>query len=160
MLTFSRDRIASLKAAAVGAIALFVTRLAFDITQGTTIAQPDLWIGTALCGGVFGLTYRYVLRQESDIHLSTGAIAAFTIARAAGQWEGPQASNDAIIWSDLLQQLAIGHWQSLVPLATTIGFLAIANGIPFVIAALAIELAFDRGWVARSPSDRRSEPWA
>lgn len=157
MLTFSRDRISSLKAAGVGAIALCAARLAIDWAQASSfdfdLAQLDLWLGTALCGGVFGLTYRYTLREERDIHLTTGAIAAFAIARAAGQWEGLQA-NEAIGWIDVLHELVAGHWQAIEPLATTLSALAIANGIPFGVAALAIDAAFSLGWVDRCAGDR------
>ena len=161
MLTFSRDRIASLKAAAVGAIAVCAARLLLEWIWpqgGLDWEQLDLWLGTALCGGVFGLTYRYTLRQEQDIHLTTGAIAAFAIARAAGQWEGLRAGGELDgVWGRVLDGLLTGEWGVIMPIGLLIGRLMIVNGVPFGIAAVVLDGVFARGWVDRCAGDRRSD---
>jgi hypothetical protein len=162
MLTFSRDRIASLQAAAIGAIALCVARLLLEWIwpQGKLgWDQLDLWLGTALCGGVFGLTYRYTLRQELDIHLTTGAIAAFAIARAAGQWEGLRASGELDgVWGQTVDGLFAGNWGVIMPIGMLLGRLMIVNGVPFGIAAVVLDGVFAQGWVDRCAGDRRADP--
>jgi hypothetical protein len=166
MLTFSRDRIASLKAAAVGAIALCMSRLLLEWMwpQGDLGGEGldlglDLGLGTALCGGVFGLTYRYTLRQERDIHLTTGAIAAFGITRAAGQWEGLRAWADLDgIWGRIWDSLGAGEWGAIMPIGVLMSRLMIVNAVPFAIAALVLDGVFAQGWVDRCAGDRRADP--
>jgi hypothetical protein len=161
MLTFSRDRIASLKAAAIGSIALCISRLLLEWIWpqgGVDWAQLDLWLGTALCGGVFGLTYRYTLRQELDIHLTTGTIAAFAITRAAGQWESLRAEGELDgVWSRVFDGLVAGEWGVIVPIGVLIGRLMIVNGVPFGVAAVVLDGVFAQGWVDRCAGDRRSD---
>lgn len=159
MLTFSRDRIASLQAAAVGAIALCATRGAIELLSpqgGLDWRQLDLWLGMALCGGVFGLTYRYTLRQEQDIHLTTGAIAAFTIARAAGQWEGLRAEGSLDgLWPQVFGGLVAGEWGEILPVVVLMGQLLVINGLPFGVAAVVLDGIFTQGWIERCAGDRR-----
>jgi hypothetical protein len=162
MLTFSRDRIASLQAAAIGAIVLCGSRLLVDWlwpAGESTGSLWDLWLGTALCGGVFGLTYRYTLRQERDIHLTTGAIAAFGITRAAGQWEGLRTWADLDgIWVRVWESLGAGEWGVMLSIGLWLGRLMLVNAVPFGVAALVLDGVFAQGWVDRCAGDRRVEP--
>jgi len=161
MLTFSRDRIASLQAAAVGAIVLCAARAAIELLWpqgGLAGEQLDLWLGIALCGGVFGLTYRYTVRQEQDIHLTTGAIAAFAIARTAGQWEGLRAESQLDgVWPDLLGSIVAGEWNLIPPVVIFMGQLMLINGVPFGITAVVLDGVLARGWIDRCAGDRRSD---
>jgi hypothetical protein len=50
-------------------------------------------LAVALCSGFFfGVTYRYVVRQDDNLHLGSGAVGAFAFVRSLGQIEAT--------WSD------------------------------------------------------------
>ncbi len=101
------ERIDSLKAGALGAIAaglgfslvvlaqswLFVP-LGLQLQLG--LSSWDGWqlglaMAIALCSGaLFGITYRYVVRQDDNPHLRSGAILSFGLVRGLAQVDGGQ----------------------------------------------------------------------
>lgn len=130
------DRLQSLKAGLIGAgaIALFlpvswlltIWLLPNQTVLGWAIA---LHAGSALVAGfLFGVTYRYTVRQDDNGQLKSGTVTAFVLIRglaiATGQWDA---------FPDL--------WQAAFGLAESVGL--------FAIAALALELAMTQGWLDR-----------
>ena len=83
------ERIESVKAGVVGAAAFSVAELVFSIGKSLTIdfAIADSWtwiaeIGIgAISGFLFGITYRYVIRNDRNSHLNDGAVLAFGLVR-------------------------------------------------------------------------------
>jgi hypothetical protein len=140
------ERLESVKVGLVGAIA---TGLAFLLTtwlnqfipipldpmvgaiQGLYL--PDLVLPGALAGvsgGLFGITYRYVIRQDANDQLKTGAVFAFGGVRGLALVEGG-LRHGVPLWSIGIPLLEAVLW--------------------FAIAALWIELGLGRGWL---------KPWA
>jgi hypothetical protein len=136
------ERIESLKAGAFSAVATsFCFGLTIVIHQTFALvnlpvanAQPFVaswgwvvsWAIAALSGFLFGVTYRYIIRQDQNPHLKTGAVMAFGLVRGLAQ-------------TDL--GLSIGS-----------SWLPLALGVPesillFAVARLVTDWALHQGWV-------------
>jgi hypothetical protein len=103
--TLWEERVESLKTGAVGAIA---AALMFGIVTvinsglllpkfGPLVGIPlwnqgaYLWVGGAIAqfsGFLFAITYRYIIRQDQNPHLKSGAVAAFGFVRGFAELEG------------------------------------------------------------------------
>ena len=90
-------RIASIKAGLIGAIAVALAHLAISAIA-TVLPIPFVipnaflsWLinlAVALsCGFFFGITYRYIVRQDKNLHLGSGAVGAFAFVRSLAQIE-------------------------------------------------------------------------
>jgi hypothetical protein len=132
------ERIESVKAGVVGAgsfvlaelgVVLFKT-LVFPSLQEqssqTTVALNLEWllpiaIG-AVSGFLFGVTYRYIIRDDHNSHLNDGAVLAFGLVRGLALIEGKPVLSELLLLSFLI-------FQSI---------------IYFAIARLALDLAIAR----------------
>ncbi|MBF2001131.1 MAG: hypothetical protein IGS38_10475 [Synechococcales cyanobacterium M58_A2018_015] len=83
-----------------------------------------------LTGFLFGVTYRYILRQDTNRQLQVGAIVAFGLIRGLAQVE-----------------LLLGQ----VPLAA---LRLLGNLLSFAVVGFALSWMMQQGWVQRCP-DRR-----
>ncbi|WP_088890468.1 hypothetical protein [Leptolyngbya ohadii] len=93
-----------------------------------------------LSGFLFGVTYRYVVRQDENPQLQSGAVLAFGLVRGLAQVEGQLA--------DLLPNLLAQDLDKKMPL--WIGGLEVIESIVlFGAIALLLNWTFDRGWVQR-----------
>ncbi|NER39902.1 MAG: hypothetical protein F6J93_39230 [Oscillatoria sp. SIO1A7] len=95
------ERIESLKAGAISALGLFLffTIIAsvntlvlaeqFDALAGFQEMHQFLasGAGATASGFLFGVTYRYIIRQDTNPHLKSGAVLAFGLARGLAQVE-------------------------------------------------------------------------
>jgi hypothetical protein len=150
-----RDRLESLKAGLVGASALLPTELLllslrwFQWTQqdgapltceylfaSVQAPYPSAWTilfhlsETALAGFLFGVTYRYAIRQDTNPQLKTGTFLAFALARGLGQIDAQvQLTSDWRLW---------------------IGVAIESVGL-FAIATLLLNVALQKGWLAIAP---------
>jgi hypothetical protein len=96
------ERIESVKAGAVGAIALGLAFAGFSLLhvvgQQTLLAMSEesLIYGVGieglvsgaialLSGFLFGVTYRYIVREDRNPHLKSGAVGAFGLYRGLSQ---------------------------------------------------------------------------
>jgi hypothetical protein len=103
-----QERWESLKAGLVGAIAagilfgliaLLETQLRTHLPDFSTGLNRSLGISTLislaiamLAGFLFAVTYRYVIRQDQNLHLGSGAVMAFGLVRGLAQMDmGVQA---------------------------------------------------------------------
>lgn len=90
-------RMESIKAGLLGAIALtIVAALGWISAIALTIPLPlpnslIEWLvnlAVALSSGFFfGVTYRYIVRQDDNLHLGSGAVGAFAFVRSLAQIE-------------------------------------------------------------------------
>ncbi|KAL6756299.1 hypothetical protein V8C86DRAFT_2649877 [Haematococcus lacustris] len=119
---------------------------------GTAVALPLLLLAPGEAGALsaslalaaslvscflFGPTYRYAVRLDStNSHLRGGVVAAFGLVRAAAAADVLQASSSA---GPLDVGMAVG------PGALYAG----QSMLLFAFAAVALELAFSKGWVRR-----------
>ena len=63
-------------------------------------------LAVALCSGFFfGVTYRYIVRQDDNLHLGSGAVGAFALVRSLAQIEATW--DDSFAWLTWL--LVIGE---------------------------------------------------
>ncbi|NJO77144.1 MAG: hypothetical protein HC827_00550 [Cyanobacteria bacterium RM1_2_2] len=139
------ERIESLKAGWVGAVATaieFVAASALQVlahlpaTNGTAANGIEHWmqpetLGSAaiavLSGGLFGITYRYVVRTDSNLQLQAGAVGAFGLVRGLGQIEATWATSP--------------YWLT--------GIRLLASLLMFATAALLLNWSMRQGWIKR-----------
>lgn len=135
------ERIESLKAGLTGAIATipvlllmqFITPLlAAPIAE--TVNLSEFWLGSAewlkgaivlLSGFLFGATYRYVIRQDANPHLRSGAVMAFGLVRGLAQLE-----------------VSLNHTAPLL-----LSIRVFESVLLFAVAALVLDWAFQQGWI-------------
>ncbi len=101
-------RLESIKAGLLGALAVGLVEMALIgvslLPHASAITFPlalphSLWaylvnLAVALCSGFFfGVTYRYIVRQDDNLHLGSGAVGAFALTRSLAQIEA--AWNDS-----------------------------------------------------------------
>ncbi|MGA1357147.1 MAG: hypothetical protein ACO35Q_10795 [Prochlorothrix sp.] len=143
------ERIESLKVGLTGAIAAVVATLLWQAVIQTWIAPrlafvlvaPGVdwgswfgWVqgaGIALTGLMFGVTYRYIVRQEVSPHLRSGAIAAFVLVRSLARLDSPQML----------------HWPE--PEAVAFVLQGTESMILFGFSALVLNLGFALGQLKR-----------
>ena len=136
------ERVESVKAGAVGALAAgFVFGLAtlvnellasrFEPLAGLLTKMGDFdWLMSGaialLSGFLFGITYRYVIRQDPNPHLRSGAVLAFGLVRGLAQIDTGWTAQKA-----------------LLPFAV----LGLESLLLFVAARLLLDWAFYQSWV-------------
>lgn len=86
------------------------------------------YLEVALCGFLFGVTYRYTVRQDiGNFQLKTGTVMAFTLVRGLGLGD--------IAWQEGNSWVRLSAW--------------LGEGVLlFAIAAFMLNLAFQQGWVS------------
>jgi hypothetical protein len=105
------ERTESGKAAAAAAAGGLAGYLPFFLLAGSSAPsglQGLLSLGAAVAGCVlFGVTYRYAVRQDADnLQLRGGAVAAFALVKALGASDVIQYSADSGVW----QLQVVGWW--------------------------------------------------
>ncbi len=90
-------------------------------------------------GFLFGVTYRYIVRQDDNPQLKAGAVMAFGLVRGLAQAEVilDETQLAAMNFADLFTRQEI--WQA--------GVSAIESVILFALAAVVLDQAIDRGWI-------------
>ena len=96
--------IAALIGSAVTALFVGVDSLIASLVNGLPVGTPAIFtpalvpqairrlvIG-AVCCFLFGVTYRYIIRQDSNPHLRSGAVGAFALTRSLSQLESIELS--------------------------------------------------------------------
>ncbi|MEM8807942.1 MAG: hypothetical protein AAGF01_18125 [Cyanobacteria bacterium P01_G01_bin.38] len=128
----TQERIESIKAGLIAAIAGGLTTLFFwsiKITFTDVSLAPESILAIAItifCAFLFGITYRYIIRQDANPHLRSGALGAFALVRGLSQIEAT--------WGDAL------------PLMSYAAMLGESFGL-FAIAKLALDWAIGREFV-------------
>lgn len=130
------ERIESVKAGVVGAGAFAIAELMISMAIaliGARASNPILLVSIsnllvqlaigAVSGFLFGVTYRYVIRDDRNSHLNDGAVLAFGLVRGL-----------ALIEQNLLSELLSGLWlvsQSIIcfAIARSLLDLAIARSL-------------------------------
>ena len=84
-----QERLESVKAGILAAIAFTGSYgLAVSIHLLFNLPMPDItlfhWGSSGLSGFLFGVTYRYIVRNDQNPHLRDGAVLAFTLVRSGG----------------------------------------------------------------------------
>ncbi|QLE59553.1 hypothetical protein FD725_27040 [Nostoc sp. TCL26-01] len=141
------ERLESLKAGLIGGLAVvfaflissFVNTLLlakyFPALVSTPIDVHWRWLFSGVVAGfsglLFGVTYRYVIRSDQNPQLKTGAVMAFGLVRGLTQIELGWNANNSVLPFFVLAGESI-FW--------------------FVMAAIALDVAIQIGWVNPFPS--------
>ncbi|WP_225894445.1 hypothetical protein [Atlanticothrix silvestris] len=136
------ERLESLKAGIVGGFALCFAFATTSFLNTLVLAkyfpilailQIDLswhwWVNgvsAAVCGFLFGVTYRYIIRSDENPQLKAGGVFAFGFVRG-------------------LTQIEMG-WNSTVTILPAV-VLAFESILWFTIAAIAVDIAIQLGWL-------------
>ncbi len=83
-----KERIESIQVGSISALAFVVPYLLFLIVDRLFLGESITVIGTfvkisgaIISGFLFGVTYRYVVRNDDNPHLKDGTVAAFALVR-------------------------------------------------------------------------------
>lgn len=129
------ERIESLKAGLLGAFVVLGAFCLATVGNSAIGGQPELeaWVPFAirsaialLSGFLFGVTYRYAIRDDRNPHLKSGVVLAFGLVRGLAQVDGALDGETA--------PLFVGVW-------------AIESVLLFAIAAGVLDWAIDHHWV-------------
>jgi hypothetical protein len=138
------ERVESVKAGSIAAIA---TTLIFVILAVFRSALFGNALGlnwaiawqTALAGFsgfLFGVTYRYIIRQDQNSHLKSGAILAFGLVRGLAEIE-------ALVTDELLKSERL--WQ--IGLAIDCGLDVLQSVVIFAVGAIALNWSLQNQWL-------------
>jgi hypothetical protein len=135
------ERIDSLKAAIIGAFCLLSTFILFfllnifllreylGLSSPKVIWDWNFLVGVGIAGFsgfLFGVTYRYIIRDDNNPHLKSGGIVAFGLVRG-------------------LAQIDVG-WNATGQILPYI-FIASESILGVAIAGLSVDLAIRNGWL-------------
>lgn len=134
------ERIESIKAGVLGgfsvAIAWGITSLGNQLMLSSGVESwaifPEwqrLWLSGAnagIAGFLFGVTYRYIIRDDVNPHLKSGAVFAFGLVRGLAQVE-----------------VGLSNPNSLFPVAV----MASESILMFAVARVLLDAAIARHWV-------------
>ena len=116
------ERIESVKAGVVGAAAFSLAELVFSLASSTIIyltLESTLdriifdwaWLISlgisAVSGFLFGVTYRYIIRDDRNSHLNDGAVLAFGLVRGLALVEGQLNLSELLSLGGLIAQSII-----------------------------------------------------
>jgi hypothetical protein len=94
------ERIESLKAGVISGISIIFAFLATTVINTSLLDfQPSWLISTLLMGFsgfLFGVTYRYIIRNDHNPHLKSGAIMAFGLVRGLAEIDSAWKYRDQI----------------------------------------------------------------
>lgn len=141
-MSLSAERIESLKAGILAAVSFTLAYSLVVVCNGLVLAEQveeftvlQMTVGinlllklaiAGLSGFLFGVTYRYVIRDDQNPHLKNGAVFAFGLVRGLAPVEVQQKLTNAVwIWC----------------------ILGIESIVCFAIARLALDWAIHRHWV-------------
>ncbi len=121
-----QERLESLKAGTIAAIAFSgwwtISLLYHQFLDYGTLPSPLFSAGSVLLSGfLFGVTYRYIVRNDDNSHLRDGAVLAFTLVRVGGYGSGI----DHILDQNLLLLIFLGE--------SLIGFAVARSSLDFAL---------------------------
>ena len=127
--------VAGVAAGIVAAVLLLVHRVP-SLGWGTAIASiasglsgSTFWVSAAIAGisgGLFGITYRYAVRQDENFQLKAGVVLAFSLVRGL-----------ALV--NVAAAVSLRGWPFGVAIAESL--------LMFAAAAVMLEIAQGQGWV-------------
>ena len=140
------ERIESIKAGGLSALsgAIACTLLILLTATSWTTGSVSVWITqivypaeivhiavVTVCAFLFGVTYRYVIRQDRNPHLRSGAVGAFALTRSLSQLENTDWTRLNLDWRTVLSMAE--------PIVESFGL--------FLILRLVLDWAFYQQWI-------------
>ncbi|MBT9312951.1 hypothetical protein [Leptothoe kymatousa] len=135
------ERIESVKTGIVAAIAGIAVSLILVVATGifTPGAAPHMPLLilqrlsiAAVCCFLFGVTYRYIIRQDPNPHLRSGAVGAFALTRSLSQLE-------SLNFAEQTNILVL-----MLPIAESFGL--------FLVVRLILDFGLQRQWLKPFPT--------
>ena len=128
-----QERLESLKAgglsgAVAAAVALGLTLLNTLLGQGPAALIPVNLGAAAISGALFGVTYRYIVRQDGNPQLAAGAVGAFGLVRG-------------------LAQLEVRLSQPPIPPVWWLALTLVESLLLFALIKTLLQVALTRGWI-------------
>jgi hypothetical protein len=130
------ERVESLKAGllSAGSVALVFPLIAllndFLVSRYPSVSM-NYWISGAIAlfaGFLFGVTYRYIIREDENSHLKSGAVLAFGLVRGLAQVE-----------------MGIANQSAAIPIVSY----AVESILLFAISRLVLDWGMSLGWIQR-----------
>jgi hypothetical protein len=148
------ERVESLKAGVIAAIAstliyliLYVSLTALRSVRPLEVALLFNWamvwqtVIASFSGFLFGVTYRYIIRQDRNSHLQSGAVLAFGLIRGLAQIE-PTVAGALLQWDWLRSEQVIQPW-----LALDCCLEVLQSVLVFAIAATILNWSIQKKWL-------------
>ena len=139
------ERIESAKTGVAGALAASVASVpvGFLLHLGDVAQWEFDTDQLALMGGLFGLVYRYAVREDENPMLRQGVVGAFALTRALSR----VTVSDACLAVPLRcgPPLSYLDWDMLFQLGAGV----VESGIAFGAAAYVVDYGAERGWLQR-----------
>lgn len=140
------ERLESLKAAILGSFgAIFaftiINLIQIKLSIFSSTFDLDWWLSTAIVlfsGFLFGVTYRYIIRDDNNFQLKAGGVMAFALVRGL-----VQADTIAMV-SDINDVLSLA-----LPLAVVLA----ENVFLFGLAAILLDIAITKDWIKAFKSE-------
>lgn len=134
------ERLESIKAGIMGALVGVAVTIFFvgldHMVLGNQLFSPvavlqiiPRLVVAAICSFLFGVTYRYIVRQDQSPHLRSGAVGAFALTRGLSQLETIELSE-----LSLANALPLG-----LPLVESFGL--------FLTVRLVLDLGLNKQWL-------------
>ncbi|OKH52460.1 hypothetical protein NIES2101_14655 [Calothrix sp. HK-06] len=141
------ERLESLKAAILasfGAIFAFTIINLIQIKFSIFSSTFDLhwWLSAAIVlfsGFLFGVTYRYIIRDDNNFQLKAGGVMAFALVRGL-----VQADTKLAVVSDI---------NNIFSLALPLAVVLAKNVFLFGLAAILLDVAIQNSWIKAFKSD-------
>ncbi|MBF2007126.1 MAG: hypothetical protein IGS49_17075 [Chlorogloeopsis fritschii C42_A2020_084] len=137
------ERLQSLKAGVLGGFCLFLAYLITSLLNSLVLTEHFSALSSlniqsldwhfllsgsfvTFSGFLFGVTYRYIIRQDQNPHLKSGGVLAFGLVRGLTQID-----------------VGVTFASTIVPLIV----MATESVFWFAIAAIALDAALQQGWI-------------
>ncbi len=137
------ERLQSLKAGVLGGFCLFLAYLITSLLNSLVLTEHFSALNSlniqsldwhfllsgsfvTFSGFLFGVTYRYIIRQDQNPHLKSGGVLAFGLVRGLTQID-----------------VGVTFASTIVPLIV----MATESVFWFAIAAIALDTALQQGWI-------------
>ena len=135
-ITIAEARLESVKSGLIGAgvislvsVVAMLSAVAFNLPLLAPVSSSSWLVNLTVAiasGFFFGVTYRYIVRQDDNLHLGGGAVGAFALVRSLAQIEAT--------WDDTI---------SVIPWLLITG----ESFLWFVFARYALDFAIDHQWI-------------
>lgn len=135
-ITIAEARLESVKSGLIGAgvislvsVVAMLSAVAFNLPLLAPVSSLSWLVNLTVAiasGFFFGVTYRYIVRQDDNLHLGGGAVGAFALVRSLAQIEAT--------WDDTI---------SVIPWLLITG----ESFLWFVSARYALDFAIDHQWI-------------
>lgn len=145
------ERIESIKAGGIAAltgmgVGALLVGMEIGLNKDGYWADPSIAtvsilrvVVSTICSFLFGVTYRYIVRQDQNPHLRSGAVGAFALTRSLSQ----------------LERVDLPHLSSIASVSTLILPIIESFGL-FLAIRLVLDLGLQQCWLHPFPITKKN----